>query len=149
MRNATLSKSIDDLWYLLSQVNHKVMILRQKELTKYDIPVRQTIVLFAIQTLGPKASLTNVAERVERSLHSVSRQVLRMENDGLIKRSKIKPKSNQLTLELTEKGLEKLKVARKAKSVSAILSFLAEEDRQQMISILKEILVKLDEYIPK
>ena len=149
MRNATLSKSIDDLWYLLSQVNHKVMILRQKELTKYDIPVRQTIVLFAIQTLGTKASLTNVAERVERSLHSVSRQVLRMENDGLITRSKIKPKSNQLTLELTEKGLEKLKVARKAKSVSAILSFLAEEDRQQMISILKEILVKLDEYIPK
>src|SRR5208283_760805 len=141
MRNATLSKSIDDLWYLLSQVNHKVMILRQKELTKYDIPVRQTIVLFAIQTLGPKASLTNVAERVERSLHSVSRQVLRMENDGLITRSKIKPKSNQLTLELTKKGLEKLKVARKAKSVSAILSFLTEEDRQQMISILKEILV--------
>ena len=69
-----------------------------------------------------------------------------MEKDGLIKRIKNTPKSNLLRLELTERGLEMVKVARESESISAILSFLTAEERQQMESILNRILTRVEKY---
>jgi hypothetical protein len=41
----------------------------------------------------------------ERKPNVISRITMRMEKDGLITRTKIKPKSNFLKLELTKKGM--------------------------------------------
>jgi len=48
--------------------------------------------------LGPKATLSEVARQVERETHVISKQAIRMEKDGLIKRTKNTPKSNLLKL---------------------------------------------------
>ena len=109
-------------------------------MNKHRIPIRQFQVLRTIQDLGSKATLVEVAKLVEREVHVISRQTVLMEKDGLIKRNRITPKSNLLKLELTEKGLKMINAGKPSKSIDTIFSFLTEDDRQQMISILNRMI---------
>jgi len=135
-----------DLWLLMGKIHHKRILLRQRELNEYNIPTRQLYMLQAIRDLGSKTTISEIAKTVEREVESISRQLVSMEKDGLIKRIKNTPKSNLLRLELTERGLEMVKVARESESISAILSFLTAEERQQMESILNRILTRVEKY---
>jgi len=128
------------LWQLLGSANHSIGSIRQQELNKHRIPIRQFQVLRTIQDLGSKATLVEVAKLVEREVHVISRQTVLMEKDGLIKRNRITPKSNLLKLELTEKGLKMINAGKPSKSIDTIFSFLTEDDRQQMISILNRMI---------
>ena len=65
-----------------------------------------------------------------------------MEKDGLIKRIKDTPKSNVLRLEITERGIEILKISRKSKSIDAIFSELSGDDREKLQSILSGVLIR-------
>jgi DNA-binding MarR family transcriptional regulator len=146
MGKPKLSKSNFELWLLIGRVNHSVNLIRQRELNQYDIPIRQIHVLRLIQDLGQKATLSELAKQIERQPHVISRQTIAMEKDGLIKRIKIKPKSNLLRLELTEKGLEMIIVANKSNLIDQILSFLTQEQRHQMESVLNRILANVEKY---
>ena len=139
------SESNFDTWHLIGKVHHSLMRARQKELNQYHIPARQAYILRTIQTLDPKTTLSELAKKVERRENVISRQAVKMENDGLIKRIKDTPKSNILRLELTEKGLEMIKVSRRSKSIDKVFSYFSEEERQQFESALNLILVKLEE----
>jgi DNA-binding MarR family transcriptional regulator len=72
----------------------------------------------------------------------ISRQLVNMEKDGLIKRIKDTPKSNVLRLEITERGMEILKISRKSKSIDAIFSELSADDREKLQSILNGVLIR-------
>ena len=146
MRKQVLSESNFDLWLLIGRVNHEIMEVRHKELSQYHIAPRQTLFLYTLDSLGPKATLSKVAKIMERKVHVISRQAANMEKDGLIKRIQDTPKSRLFRLELTERGLEMVKFARKSEAIDAILSFLNKEDRQKMESMLKRILVNINEY---
>jgi|SRR5271157_3040231 len=146
MKNKALSESDFDLWLLIGRVNHEIMLARQKELRQYNIPIRQTLFLYTLQSLGPKATLVEVAKAMERTVPVTAQHAAHMENDGLIKRTKNSPRSNLLRLELTEKGLEMAKLARKSQAIDVILSFLDKEERHQMESALARILVKAKKY---
>ena len=124
MKKKTLAQSNFDLWTLIGRLNHDIVQLRQKELSPYKIPVRQLFVLRTIRALGPGATLSAVAKQVERETHVISKQAIRMEKDGLIKRTKNTPKSNILHLELTEKGLEMAQMSVQSKSLDAVFSSL-------------------------
>lgn len=144
MKKKTLAQSNFDLWTLIGRLNHDIVQLRQKELSLYKIPVRQLYVLRTIRALGPDATLSAVAKEVERETHVISKQAIRMEKDGLIKRTKNTPKSNMLHLELTEKGLEMAQMSVQSKSLDAVFSSLSEEERRRFESILNKILIRAD-----
>jgi DNA-binding MarR family transcriptional regulator len=144
MNKTTLAQSNFDIWTLIGSVNHTIVSLRQKELSKYHIPVRQLYVLRTVQALGSNATLSEVARQVEREDHVISKQAVRMEEDGLIKRIKNTNKSNVLKLELTDKGLEMAKMSVESKSLKKLFSSLSPEERSQIESILKKILVQAD-----
>ena len=141
MKKTTFSASNFELWLLLGKVSHAINLVRQIELNRYNVPVRQAHVLRVVQALGPKATLSEVAKQVERKLPVISVQAVTMEKNGLIKRIKTKP--NVLRLELTRKGLEIANASKSSKSIDQIFSFLHDEDRQQMESILKRVLINL------
>jgi DNA-binding MarR family transcriptional regulator len=130
------------LWQLLGSANHAIGSIRQQELNKHRIPIRQFQVLRTIQDLGSKATLVEVAKLVEREVHVISRQTVLMEKDGLIRRNKITPKSNLLKLELTEKGFKMINAGKPSKSIDTIFSFLTADDRRQMISILNRMIIE-------
>jgi DNA-binding MarR family transcriptional regulator len=122
--------------------NHTILQRRQQELSSYKIPVRQLYVLRIIRTLGQNATLSEVAKQVERETNVISKQAMRMEKDGLIRRIKNTPKSNILKFELTEKGLEIAKMSLESKSLKKLFSSLSVEERCQIESILNKILIQ-------
>jgi DNA-binding MarR family transcriptional regulator len=146
MKKQTKSESEFDLYLLMSKVNHSLNLARQKELSQYDITTRQTHVLRVIKSLGTKATLFEVAKQVDREVPVISKQTIRMENDGLIKRVKCKSKSNLLRLQLTKKGAKMVEISEKSHLVHDILSFLSKEDRQQLEMLFNNILIRVNEY---
>jgi DNA-binding MarR family transcriptional regulator len=145
MEKKILDLSSFQLWLLIGKVNYSIFLARQRELNRYSIPVRQLHVLRAIHDLGSKATLSEVARRVERETHWISRQAISMEKDGLITRSRDIPKSKILKLELTETGLRMVKIASRSKTIDAALSVLNKQERRQLASNLNKILVNLEE----
>jgi DNA-binding MarR family transcriptional regulator len=146
MNKSKLSESNFLLWGLICEVSHLVLLTRQKELSQYKIPVRQYELLRNIQAEGSKATLTQVAKRVQREVHVISRQTVSLEKEGLIKRTKNTSRSTLLTLEVTKKGLEMIEIARHSRSIDGIFSSLSSEDRKQIELILNRILVKVKKY---
>lgn len=146
MNKTQLSESNFALWGLIGELSHSILLTRQKELSQYEIPVRQYELLRNIQAIGSSATLAQVAKQVQREIHVVSRQTVSLEKEGLIKRTKSTPKSTLLTLEITEKGLDMISVARNSKSINEIFSSLSSEERQQLELILRRILVKVQKY---
>ena len=88
------------IWLLIADLNHKMYLVRNKELNKHDITARQMHILRLVDALGEKAALSVIAKVTERNLDVISRQAVGMEKDGLIKRIRVKPKSRFLKLEL-------------------------------------------------
>ena len=109
MDELPVSISNYDLWMSLVKVHHSLFFLRQKELSPSHIAAQQLQVLRVIQSLGTDATLAAIAKKVERKLDVISRQAVRMEKDGLIKRIAM-PKSRLLKIELTQKGLDIIKI---------------------------------------
>jgi DNA-binding MarR family transcriptional regulator len=142
LNKITLTKANFDLWTLIGRTNHTIVSLRQKELSRYHIPVRQLYVLRTIRDHGSKATLSEVATIVERETHVISKQAIRMEKDGLIKRVKNTPKSNLLELQLTEKGREMAKISEQSNALDLLFSNLSEEEHKQIESILKKVLLQ-------
>lgn len=134
-----------DLWLLIAEIHHGVFLVRQRELRPFGIAPQQLQILRTIQDLGADARLFEIAKRAERKLDVISRQSAIMEYDGLIKRTKDKPKSRLLKLELTEKGREMLKISSESKSLDAAWSFLTAKERLSLYSELKQLLSKINE----
>ncbi len=138
-----VSVSNYDLWMSLVKVHHSLFFLRQKELSPSHIAAQQLQVLRVIQNLGDEATLAAIALKVERKLDVISRQAVRMEIDGLIKRTKNSPKTRLLKIELTPKGVEMLKISRESESINAAFSVLTAEERNLMYRSLNKVLTRL------
>ena len=134
-----------DLWLLMGKIHHKRMLLRQKELKEYNIPTRQLYMLQAIRDLGSKTTISEMAKTVEREVESISRQLVSMEKDGLIKRTRVSPKSRLLKIELTEKGIKLAKISGKSKAMDKIISVLNTEEQQKLYSLLNRMLIAINE----
>jgi len=134
------------VWILVGDLHHKMFWLRQKELTPLGITATQLRILRLVESLGSKATISVVAKAVNRRIDVISRQTMVLEKDGLIKRTKDRPKSSLLTINLTEKSIELLKVAKHSDGMRRVLSVLTKEERQQLDLILNRLSTKLNEY---
>jgi DNA-binding MarR family transcriptional regulator len=141
--------NIYQLWLLIGKIHHKRMLVRQRELSPYHISTRQLRLLSIIRDLGSNATLTAIAKKVDRKVSVLSLQSIKMEKDGLIKRFRDIPKSRLLRIELTEKGLDLIKIDGKSKAMDEIMSVLNAAERRQLHSLLNKILSKLNEYSTK
>jgi DNA-binding MarR family transcriptional regulator len=137
------------VWKAIGDLHHKMLWLRQKELSRYNITARQLHVLEVIESLGSKATISTVAKAVSRNIDVISRQTMIMEEDGLINRTKEKPKSRLLTFKLTEKSLELLKIGKHSDAMRGVLLVLTKDERRQLELILKRLSIKLNGYTSK
>jgi DNA-binding MarR family transcriptional regulator len=146
MPETTSRNSILYSRFLIGKVRQILYAARQKELNAYGISPKQAHVLTLIDNLGDRAYLVALAERTERNLNTLSVQMTRMENDGLVKKIRDIPKSNKVRFELTEKGYNICKDIKKIKSARIIMSSLSDEERQQLISLLEKVVDKTEKY---
>jgi DNA-binding MarR family transcriptional regulator len=136
------------VWLSIADLNHKMYLVRNKELNKHGITTRQMHILRLIDALGEKAALSVIAKATERKVDVVSRQAAGMEKDGLIKRIRVKAKSRLLKLELTDKGRELLKVSQFSNGMNEVSAILTEKELKQLHAVLDKLLTKLKQYDP-
>ena len=133
-------------WTLIGDLHHKMFVLRQKELSQYNITARQLHILRVIEGLGTNATIAAIAKAADRKLDVISRQAIMLEKDGFIQRIKDTPKSRLLKIKLTEKSLELLKVVKQSEGMKEVLSVLTKEEREQLDLLLIRLQIKLNEY---
>ena len=133
--------------YLIGEARYLMLKATQKELAPYQISPRQAYILFILYNHGHKAKLAELANHGERLISTLSIQIARMEKMGLVKKVREAHKTTLLSIELTEKGLEVCKNSNKMIADKEIMSALSEEERQQLISIMKKIINKATQYI--
>ena len=132
-----------NIWMLIGDLHHKMIQVRQHEVSRYNIPIRQLNIIRLIDELGPEARLAEIAKRLHRKSDVISRQSVSMEKDGFIKRTKEIPKSRLLRLELTDKGREMLKINKYSDGMNLALSDFTIEERQELHSVLSRMYTRL------
>ena len=130
--------------YLIGRVRHFMNRTRQKELSPYGISPRQATVLFILYSLDRKVTLAELSKNTDRQINTLSLQITKMERNGLVRKVRETPKSALISFELTEKGKNTYKDTTKANSVEDIMSVLTEEERQQLISLLKKVVGRVE-----
>jgi len=68
------SVSNHDLWMLMAEIYHDVLLVRQHELLPCGITPQQLQFLRTIQALGANATISEIAKKVERNRDVISRQ---------------------------------------------------------------------------
>lgn len=142
MEKRKLSESTLRLWSLMDKTNHELLLIRQRELRPYHIASQQLNVLRTIKSLGSKATVAKITEEIDGHFCAVSRQVVVLEKDGLVKRIQDTPKSRLLRIVLTQKGRNMIKIPLKSESIDSIFQVLNEEERNQMYSALNKVFTK-------
>ena len=132
---------------LMDRARHLMLNARQKEVAPYHISPQQAYLLFILYRIGHKATLLELSRYINLRFATLSADLIRMEKDGLVKKTREIPKSTLLTIELTAKGIQTYKNTNKLKSDKAIMSILTEEERQQLISMLRKIINKAQDYL--
>jgi DNA-binding MarR family transcriptional regulator len=127
---------------LIGKTRQLLFRARKKVLDEYHVSPRQAHVITCIYDLGDRASLNELAERTERNLNTLSINMTKMEQAGLVKKIRDTPKSTKLRYELTETGLNIYNEIKGIKSAKKIMGTLTEEERQQLITLLEKIVNK-------
>ena len=132
--------------YLLGKANHSLFKARKKELRPFHISPQQATALFLVDSLGRQATLTEIARHTDRGVNSISPQMSTLEKDGLVKKTRIEPKSTLLSFKLTAKGLKTFQNTHKSQSIKDIMSILSDKEQKQLVLILQKIINNAEKY---
>src|SRR4030042_6521186 len=106
MDNATLTDQEHTLFILLCQARDAMLRVRDSELSKRGLTAVEAGALHVIHVIGDKATPATISKSMLRQHHSVTALLKRMENKGLVKRTKSPDRKNTWIINLTEKGRE-------------------------------------------
>lgn len=139
-----------DLWVLLARTRDALQCARQQELRQYGLSWEQLATLFAIQSSGNGATIADISRAIFRQPHSVSEMVIRLEKQGLVKKSRSLPRKNQVCVTLTEKGYQAWLKSSREKTTARVLSSLSKAKRERLQAYLTVLLnASLEEIGPK
>ena len=127
------------LWALLSQTAHVMTKVRQKELDRYGISVREAGIMFAILAIGERATPAEITRAVLREPHTVTEILKRMEKEGLVTRTKDLERKNMVRVAVTDKGRQAYQQSTKRKSIYKVMSSLSQEERRQLMTSLEKL----------
>jgi len=128
-----------NLWVLLSQAADAMLRARQKELDRYGISAVQAAALFIIQAIGDRATPAEITRWLLREPHTITELLNRMENEGLVTKTKDLERKNLVRVSITDKGHQAYQQSTKRKSIHKVMSSLSEEERQQLRSYLERL----------
>ena len=137
---APLEDDVYNLWVQLHRVVDLIVRAREKELSRYGIPIRQVATLFAVHAFGEDATLTKLAAFLERRPHTVSSILSRMEKDGLVKKTNDQERHNVIHVALTQKGQEAYNHTTRRESINTVMGVLETTEQAR----LKELLDRLE-----
>jgi len=126
--------------------------VRERELLPQNLSATSAAILFLVDAMGKDVTPARISRMLLREPHSISGILMRMEKQGLIKRTKNMERKNLIRITLTTKGENALKQAMKKEGTKRGLSKLSAEQQRQLktaLTALKEAGMKELHLSPK
>jgi DNA-binding MarR family transcriptional regulator len=138
------------LWVWLHHTLHVLYRAREKELAQFDIPLMQAGVLFIIETISEPKTPAKISRQLLRERHSVHTLLNRMEQQGLLYKTRDSNNKRLVTVSLTERGHQLYNQLYnppiEEDVLSRVFSTLSPQEQQQLESYLRRLLHRtLDE----
>ncbi len=127
------------LWLLLMRTYRALAKTRERELLRYGISVEAGAILLTVLRQGESATPANIARELILEPHSVSQQLTRMEEKGLIVKVKDLERRNQVRIQLTEEGYQKYLRSIKGSLTGNVLSVLSPGEKKLMWELLSRL----------
>jgi DNA-binding MarR family transcriptional regulator len=127
------------LWDLFTMFYRLMNKYRTMELKQYNISRSQVMMLWLIQGLGDKASVTEISRHAYLKSHGISAILKRMEKNSLLVRNTT-PANKTSIFRLTEKGLQAYHASAKMESIEKVMMSLTKQHRKQLKSFLETLL---------
>ena len=128
-----------NLWVLLYQARDAIFKAREKELRQYGLTPVKAATLFVIQAIGDEATPAEIARWLFREPHSITELLNRMAKGGLVRKTRNLGQGNLVRVTITEKGKQAYYQSSESKYIPQILSFLSEEEKQQLRLLLEKL----------
>ena len=128
-----------ELWALLSQASNALGRVADSELNQVGISMMQAAVLVFVKNSKEPVIPAHISRWLFREPHTVSQLLMRMEKQGLVKRTKDLDRKNQLRITLTEKGEKAYQKQIEMRSIGKILSTLSPEECDKLGARLKKL----------
>jgi DNA-binding MarR family transcriptional regulator len=129
-----------DLWLLLSQTRSAIYRARQEKIGHYLHP-NQALALCNIWAYKGQATPAMLSRNLFLERHSVSELISRMEENGLVKKTRDEKKKNVVRVAITEKGRKVGHEVIQREFVNGIISALTEEQQDQLRNFLNILLI--------
>ena len=139
MGNNSTNYGKRELWALLSQAANALSRAADNELRPVGITMMQAAVLFFVKNAKAPATPAEISRWLFREPHTVSQLLMRMETQGLVKRTKDLEYKNMIRITLTEKGEEAYKQQTEMRAIGKILSSLSQEECDKLGAHLKKL----------
>jgi DNA-binding MarR family transcriptional regulator len=134
-----------DLWRLFSSAHQAVSYASEKQLRSYGFSHEIAALLSAIYLLGNDVMPIDLARVMRRKPQTITGIVRRMEEKGLIKKTRDANKGNIFRLSLTEKGLNSYKKASLVAVYHKVFGTLPVEKRRVLVEILNGMKASIPE----
>jgi DNA-binding MarR family transcriptional regulator len=128
-----------ELWALLDQATTAMSRVADNELSQAGITMIQGAVLYYVKNAKEPVIPAHISRWLFREPHTVSQLLMRMEKQGLVKRTKNLDRKNQLRITLTEKGEQAYQKQIEMRVISKILSMLSPEECEKLGKYLKKL----------
>ena len=125
----------------LLQVADIFVKVRERELLPQNLSATGGAILFLVEAMGKDVTPAKISRMLLREPHSVSGILMRMEKQGLLKRTKNMERKNLIRITLTAKGEKVLSQAMKKEGSVNVLSKLTaaqQKDLKASLTALKE-----------
>jgi len=128
-----------ELWALLNQSSNALGRVADNELSQVGISMIQAAVLSFVKNAKEPVIPAHISRWLFREPHTVSQLLMRMEKQGLVKRSKDLGRKNQVRITLTEKGEKAYQKQIEIGVLDNILPILTPEESDNLGSYLKSL----------
>ena len=128
-----------ELWALLSQASNAMSRVADSELSQVGISMMQAAVLVFVKNSKEPVIPAHISRWLFREPHTVSQLLMRMEKQGLVKRTKDLDRKNQVRITLTEMGEKAFQQQSEMRGIGRILSTLTPEECGKLGASLKKL----------
>ena len=134
------------------QVADILVKVRGRELLPQNLSATAAAILFFVDAMGKDVTPARISRMLLREPHSISGILMRMEKQGLIRRTKNMQHRNYIRITLTARGEKALQQAMKKEGTQHVLSSLTAAQQKQLktsLTALKEAGMKELRLSPK
>lgn len=136
------------LWTLIIQARDVLFRAREIELSKYGFTVVEARALYILNELGDQATPAEMSRHLFREHNTITALLNRMQNKGLITKTRDPENKKTWKIRLTEKGKEAYNNSLIRESIHEAFSVLTEDELDKVLSCLIKVCDQTFKYVP-